>query len=126
MDEYDKSLRQESAFYQFDNDPQNVWDGNDRFYVERVGEMRIVYTSPDGKQSILRTTEDLEAISIHTDTDLEAYTSSGDEVFNWIHNSWFEIYDAHKSEYLDEVYHLLDEAVERAQHLYQISIGEEH
>lgn len=126
MDKYDKSLRQESAFYQADDNPQNVWDGNNRFYVERVGIMKIAYTDPEGYQTYLRTTEDLENIGILTDADLARYTEKGEEVFSWINNSWFEIWDAEDEEYLDEVYHELDEAVDRAQHLYQMSIGEEN
>lgn len=126
MSEYDKSQRQDSAFYQADDDPQNVWDGNNRFYVERVGIMRITYTDPEGRNNYLSTTEDLESIGIHTDADLAEYTKKGYEVFEWVNNSWFEIWDAQDSEYLGEVYHELDEAVERAQHLYQISIGEEN
>lgn len=88
--------------------------------------MRITYTDPEGRNNYLSTTEDLESIGIHTDADLAEYTKKGYEVFEWVNNSWFEIWDAQDSDYLGEVYHELDEAVERAQHLYQISIGEEN
>lgn len=117
---------QESAFYQSDSSPECVWDGNDRFYVERVGEMLIIYTDPEGNDHYIRTTQDLADIGITTDEALAEYTAKGEEVFFWRNNSWFEIWDEKKGEYLDEVWHELDEAVERAIHLYQISIGEEH
>lgn len=123
----DKSLRQESAFYHADQDPQSVWDGNERFYVERVGEMLIIYTDPEGEVHYLRTTRDLEEVGIDTDEKLAEFTDKGEEVFCWRNNSWFEIWDDNKQEYLEgEIWHELDEAVERAIHLYQISIGEEH
>lgn len=106
--------QQDPAFYQVDNDPQIVWDDGGRFYVERVGEMRIVYTDPDGKQSILRTTEDLFSIGITTDGELVDYTLKGEDVFSWVHNSWFEIVDREQDEYLDDVYYSIDDAIEAA------------
>lgn len=118
--------KQESAFYQNDGSPQTVWDGNDRFYVDRVGEMLIIYTDPEDNDHYIRTTADLAEHGITDDEALAEYTDKGEEVFCWRNNSWFEIWDEQKGEYLDEVYHELDEAVERAIHLYQISIGEEH
>jgi hypothetical protein len=123
----DTSLRQESAFYQADGSPQTVWDGNDRFFVDRVGEMLIIYTDPEGEVHYLRTTADLEAIGIDTDEKLAEFTDKGEEVFCWRNNSWFEIWDDTAQAYLDgEIWHELDEAVDRAIHLYQMSIGEEH
>lgn len=122
MNAYDKSLRQESAFYQEDGSPQCVWDGNDRYYVERVGEMLIIYTDPDGEVHYLRTTSDLESVGIDTDKALAEYTDKGEEVFCWRNNSWFEIWDEQKGEYLDgEIWHELDEAVERAIHLFEMN-----
>jgi len=119
----DNSLRQESAFYHSDQDPMSVWDGNERFYVERVGEMLIVYTDPEGEEHYLRTTADLEELGIDTDEKLAEYTDKGEEVFCWRNNSWFEIWDDTKQEYLEgEIWHELDEAVDRAIHLYQMSV----
>jgi len=87
----------------------------------------IIYTDPQGKDHYLRTTQDLAEHGIIDDETLEAFTAKGDEVFHWRMNSWFEIWDDKNQEYLDgEIWHELDEAVERAIHLYQISIGEEH
>lgn len=118
---------QESAFYQNDASPQVVWDGNDRFYVERVGEMLIIYTNPEGNTNYIRTTADLAEHGITNDKALAEYTEKGEEVFCWRNNSWFEIWDEQEGAYLDgEIWHDLDEAVERAIHLYQMSIGEEH
>jgi len=122
----DQSERQESAFYHTaDLGPETVWDGNERFYVERCGEMLIVYTDPEGEKHTLRNTADLEAIGIDSDEALAAYTEEDEEKFTWKFNSWFEIWDDNEQIYLEgEVWHELDEAVERAIHLYQISIGE--
>jgi hypothetical protein len=122
----DQSERQESAFYHTaDLGPETVWDGNERFYVERCGEMLIVYTDDEGEQHILRNTRDLEELGIYTDEALAGYTEKGEDKFTWKFNSWFEIWDDNEQIYLEgEVWHELDEAVERAIHLYQISIGE--
>lgn len=122
----DKRKRQESAFYQNDKSPENVWDGNDRFYVDRCGEMLIIYTDPKGEVHYIRTTQDLADHGITDDKALAEYTAKGEEIFCWRNNSWYEIWDEQKGEYLDEVLHELDEAVDRAIHLYQMSIGEEH
>lgn len=122
----DKSERQESAFYHESPDPTLVFDGNERYYAHRVGEMLIIYTDPQGEVHYIRTTQDLEDLGITTDKALAEYTAKGEEVFCWRNNSWFEIWDEQEEEWLDEVWHELDEVCERAIHLYQISIGEEH
>lgn len=122
----DKSKRQESAFYHESPDPTLVFDGNERYYAHRCGEMLIIYTDPAGEVHYIRTTQDLEDLGIDTDEALAEYTAKGEEVFCWRNNSWFEIWDEQEQEWLDEVWHELDEVCERAIHLYQMSIGEEN
>lgn len=110
---------QESAFYQSDDGPEEVWNNGGRYSVERVGEMLIIHTDTDGNDHYIRTTEDLAEIGITTDAQLAAWTAKGDDVFHWRNNSWFEIYDNETNRYTEDVYHELDEAVERAIHLNQ-------
>jgi ribosomal 30S subunit maturation factor RimM len=120
--------QQDAAFYTMNQGSEVVWDGdeNGRWYVLRNGEMRIHYT-PDLTDTdnvvIVRYTDQLEKIGVLTDADLERFTDLGEEQFLWVDNPWFEVVDDKNPEY-GEVYHLLDEAVERAIHLSQRN-GEE-
>lgn len=113
--------KQESAFYQSDKGPENVWAGDGRYFVERVGEMLIIYTDPKGEAHYLRTTQDLADVGITSDEALAEFTAKGEEIFCWRNNSWFEIWDEQEHEWLDDVYHELDEAVEQA-----IRLSQEH
>lgn len=113
-------INQQSAFYQPGESPEEVWssDGG-RYSVERVGEMLIIHTDTDGNYHYIRTTEDLAAMGIKTDAQLAAWTAQGEDVFHWRHNSWFELYDWKENQYTEDVYHELDQAVERAIYLNQ-------
>jgi hypothetical protein len=79
--------------------------------------MLIIYTDTNGVVTYLRTTDDLAEVGITDDEALAEYTAKGEEVFCWRNNSWFEIWDERNGVFLDDVYHELDEAVERAIHL---------
>lgn len=112
--------RQDSAFYTNTAGMEIVWDKdpNGRFYVVRNGEMRIHYSPDLESQTVIRYTDQLEAIGVLTDEDLERFNDLGDEMFTWVNNSWFELVDNDEPDD-GEVYHELDEAVERAVHLSQ-------
>jgi len=107
-------INQESAFYQPDASPLEVWNDGGRYSVYRVGEMLIVHTDTDGNKTALTTTEDLAAMGIKTDAQLAAWTGQGEDVFAWRMNSWFEIYDNKNQGFGDDVYHELDDAIEAA------------
>lgn len=111
--------RQDPAFYVDGPGQTVVWDGDEsgRFYVARCGEMRILYSPNLDSQEVIRYTDDLEAIGVTNDALLEKFTELGEEMFCWIHNAWFEVIDSSDEQDLGEVYHALDEAVERAIHL---------
>lgn len=114
-------LRQDPAFYTNDNSPQVVWDKdpNKRFYVVRNGEMRI-HAKKSAKEThtdIIRYTEQLESFGIKDDQTLAEWTDKGDDVFAWINNSWFEVYDSNDPEFFSEPYHSLKEAIEYAEKL---------
>jgi hypothetical protein len=116
--------RQDAAFYKYTSEPYtNVWDRPDkcRFYVVSTGEMRILY-HPDpesSEQQILRYTDDLEKIGIETDSDLEAFNALGDEMFEWVNNPWFEIYDREDGDFFSEPMYELDEAISLAVELHE-------
>ena len=110
------TTRQDSAFYTDNEGTQVVWDKdeNKRFYVVRNGEMRIHYSPDLESQTVIRYTDQLEEIGVKTDEDLEKFTALGDEMFTWIHNSWFEVYDEKDSDFFSDPIHELDEAVKFA------------
>jgi hypothetical protein len=120
----DNATRQDSAFHTNAPGSEVVWDGNDRFYVYRVGEMRIHYTDSTGDTRILRYTSDLDELGVNTDSKLAEMSELGEENWTWVHNSWFEIIDDQEPDY-GEIYHGLDEAVERAIHLYNETLNDE-
>jgi hypothetical protein len=106
---------QDSAFYTDDTGSQVVWTHpNKHTYIARVGEMRIHYTDANGDQHTLRYTSDLADLGITTDEALAEFTAKGEEVFDWVNNSWFEIFDDREEFDLGEVHHSLDEAIAEA------------
>lgn len=86
--------------------------------------MRIHYTDSTGDTRILRYTSDLDEIGIDSDSKLAEMSELGEENWAWVHNSWFEIIDDQEPDY-GEIYHGLDEAVERAIHLYNETLNDE-
>ena len=113
--------RQDSAFYTDDSSPQVVWDEDPhkRFYVVRAGEMRIhAKENPnDTHTEIIRYTDQLESFGIKDDQTLAEWTDKGDDVFAWINNSWFEVYDDKDPEFFSEPYHTLKDAIDYAEML---------
>ena len=109
------NTRQDSAFYTYSQDSEIVWsnDPNQRFYVVRAGEMRI-HATKDGYDTVIRSTGQLEDFGITDDDALAVWSAKGEEVFSWVHNSWFEVYDANDAEWYSDPIHAFDEAVEFA------------
>lgn len=107
---------QDSAFYTDNAGSQIVWEHptNKNIYIMRVGEMRIHYTDPQGDQQTLRYTSDLADLGITTDSALAEFTSKGEEIFDWVNNSWFELFDDSDEMNEGEIFHELDEAVNHA------------
>ena len=106
---------QDSAFYTNEAGTETVWDNcpHKRFYVVRAGEMRI-HATKDGYDTVIRSTGQLEDFGITDDAALAVWSAKGEEVFSWVHNSWFEVYDANDAEWYSDPIHAFDEAVEFA------------
>ncbi len=108
--------RQDSAFYTY-GDSSVVWgeDGNP-FYVLCSGEMRIhaKRTADDDHTEVIRYTNRLEEWGITNDADLAKWTDKGEEVFEWVNNSWFEVAHEDEGDFFSEPFHTLDEAIEYA------------
>lgn len=106
---------QDSAFYTYSQDSEIVWsnDPNQRFYVVRAGEMRI-HATKDGHDTVIRYTDQLRDFGIEDDDALAVWSSKGEEVFSWVHNSWFEVYDSKDAEWYSDPIHEFDEAVKFA------------
>lgn len=106
---------QDSAFYTNEAGTEVVWDNdpNKRFYVVRAGEMRI-HATKDGHTEVIRYTDQLRDFGITDDAALAVWSAKDEEVFSWVNNSWFEVYDANDSYYSSDPLHSLDEAVEFA------------
>jgi len=109
---------QDSAFYTNEAGVETVWDAdtNERFYVVRNGEMRI-HAIHHGHEVVIRYTDQLADIGIKDDAALAVWSGKGEEVFDWVNNSWFEVYDSTDTEYYSEPIHSLDEAIDFAKEL---------
>ena len=106
---------QDSAFYTNDSGTEVVWDKdpNNRFYVVRSGEMRI-HATKDDHTTVIRYTDQLLDFGVKDDSALAEWSAKGDEVFSWVNNSWFEVYDSNDKSWYSEPIHEFDEAVEFA------------
>ena len=109
---------QDSSFYTNQQGAETVWqeDGNP-FFVVRNGEMRIHYSPDLENQQVIRYTDQLESIGVKTDKDLQRFTELGDEMFTWVNNSWFEVWNSNDTEYYSEPLHEVNEAIEHAKEL---------
>ena len=107
---------QDSAFYTYSQDSEIVWsnDPNQRFYVVRAGEMRI-HAMKNGHEVVIRYTDDLEDLGITNDKELGEW-SAKEEMFEWVNNSWFDLY-AEKRGWSDCVNHTLTDAIASATEL---------
>ena len=108
------NTRQEAEFYVNGEGTESLWEG-ERYYVIRNGEMRIHMGD-----EVIRYTDQLISAGIGSDKVLSALNIScalaeTHELFEIIHSPWFEVVDSSDPCDEGEVYHALDEAVERAQ-----------
>lgn len=107
--------RQDPAFYTDSAGTQVVWEhGDKRFYVVRNGEMRIHATDSHGDRVVLRYTDAVESFGIKNDEDLAKWSNSDPELFDWVNNSWFEVYDEKDTDFFSDPFHELGEAVNYA------------
>jgi hypothetical protein len=109
--------KQDSAFYVNSPSAETVWEekGN-RFFVVRNGEMRIhaKKNADDEHTEVIRYTDALESFGIEDDLELALWTNKGEEVFTWVNNSWFEIWDSEDTDFFSEPLHELNDAIEQA------------
>lgn len=113
--------KNDSAFYTDSPGTQVVWEqeGCD-FYVVRAGEMRIHAIDEKGTAWIIRYTDQLEDFGVKNDEQLAEWSEKGnkyDGIFEWINNSWFEVYTDKDPDYFTEPLHDLEEAIEVAKTL---------
>jgi len=111
---------QDSAFYTNEAGVETVWDylPSPRFYVVRNGEMRI-HAIKNGHEVVIRYTDELQDLGIEDDAALAAW-SAKEEMFEWVNNSWFEVYDSKDAEWYSDPIHAFDEAVEFALSLSEV------
>lgn len=117
------NTKQEAEFYVDCEGTQSLWEG-DRFCVIRNGEMRIRMG-----EEIIRYTDQLIAAGIGSDKVLSALNIASGlaetrDLFEVIDSPWFEVVDSSDPADMGEVYHTLDEAVERGQYLDARARGE--
>lgn len=120
--------RQDSSFYTNESGWEDVWVryGEVAYKVVRNGEMRVYYTDPSGNEHTIRYTGDLDELGISTDEQLEKMNTLGEELWSWVNNSWYEVWDAsveelEVEEYYSEPFYTLDEAV-----AYAIKLDEQY
>ncbi len=104
--------RNDSAFYTNSAGTEVVWEEEScDYYVVRNGEMRIHYSPDLESRIVIRYTDQLEDVGVKNDADLERFTALGDEMFEWIHNSWFEVYTEKDPDFFSDPIHDLEEAI---------------
>jgi hypothetical protein len=115
-------LQQDPAFHTHGNSTyiMTVRSGDYSTDVYCDGEMRIhVWDSAQAMRngerhtSVWRYTSDLIEAGIDTDEKLASLFDEGR--IDWVHNSWFDLYDTHSGEHLDAVSHELAVAWHTAQ-----------
>lgn len=115
--------RQEAEFYVDCEGTQSLWEG-ERYYVIRNGEMRIHFGD-----EVIRYTDQLVAAGVGSDKVLSVLNIASGlaetfDLFQIIDSPWFEVVDSTDPTDMGEVYHSLDEAVERGQYLDARARGE--
>jgi hypothetical protein len=111
----------DASFYVNSPSAETVWEDADspRFFVVRNGEMRIHAKKEVGDEhtEVIRYTDQLKDFGIYLDSQLEEWTDKGEEVFNWVNNSWFEIWDSKDTDYFSDPLFDLNEAIQYAKNL---------
>lgn len=111
--EDDREHRQDSAFYTMEPGHEVVFqDEENPFFVVRNGEMRI-HAIKNGHEVVIRYTDQLEEFGIKNDKQLGEW-SAKEELFDWVNNSWFEVWSDEDEAFDGGVYHELDEAISAA------------
>lgn len=106
--------KQEAEFYVNSADTESLWEG-ERYYVIRNGEMRIHFGD-----EVIRYTDQLVNAGIGSDKVLSALNIASGlaetlDLFQVIDSPWFEVVDSEDPTDQGEIFHALDDAVERAQ-----------
>lgn len=103
-----KMSKQNAEFHVTDS-TDDIWSG-DYYYVIRNGEMRLHYG-----ENVIRYTDQLISAGIIDDDTLDSLIGVG--AVEMIDNPWFEVVSHKFPDDDGEVFHTLDDAVERAQYL---------
>jgi hypothetical protein len=112
--------RKDPAFYVNSPSAETVWEEeSNRFFVVRNGEMRIhaKKNADDEHTEVIRYTDALVDFGITDDTALAEWDKKGEEVFCWVNNSWYEVWDTKDTEYFSDPLFDLEEAVGYAKEL---------
>lgn len=116
-----EETRNDSAFYTCNPDSEIAWQDFENeciYYVRRVGEMRIHATDKESIRWVIRCTDDLEEFGITNDRELAEWSMKGGDVFEWIYNSWFEVFSNNDPNFWeDNVIDNLAEAISHAKKL---------
>lgn len=108
------TTKQSAEFYVNNVGTESLWEG-ERYYIIRNGEMRIHLGD-----EVIRYTDQLISAGVGSDKVLSALNIScalaeTRDLFEVIDSPWFEVVDSQDPTDEGEVYHSLDEAIERAQ-----------
>ncbi len=119
MDNINKE-KLDAAFYVWENNFEEVWgvEGNP-FFVVRNGEMRIITNNETENRVVIRYTDQLKDFGINNDKELAEWSAKGEEVFDWVHNAWFEIFSVIDLDWNSEPFHDLQEAADYAKELFE-------
>jgi hypothetical protein len=112
--------RKDPSFYVNSPSAETVWqEESNRFFVVRNGEMRIhaKKNAEDDHTEVIRYTDALVDFGITDDTALAEWESKGEELFTWVNNSWYEVWDTKDTEYFSDPLFDLEEAVGYAKEL---------
>jgi hypothetical protein len=114
------NTRKDPAFYVNSPSAETVWEEeSNRFFVVRNGEMRIhaKRDAEDDHTEVIRYTDALVDFGITDDTALAEWENKGEELFTWVNNSWYEVWDTKDTEYFSDPLFDLEQAIEYAKEL---------
>ena len=114
------NTRKDPAFYVNSPSAETVWEEeSNRFFVVRNGEMRIhaKRNADDDHTEVIRYTDALVEFGITDDTALAEWENKGEELFTWVNNSWYEVWDTKDTGYFSDPLFDLEQAIEYAKEL---------
>lgn len=94
----------------------SVSDGEKKIDIYCDGEMRIHDYGTDNRAEFTRLRYADDLIEVGVKTDVEIFEANESGRFDWINNSWFDLYDE-TGEWYDRVTHDLQDAINEAKEL---------